>query len=363
MLYYLSLLTHTDQLAFFRLFRYLTFRAGASVLTALMIAFLINPMLIRWLKVKQGKGQPIRTDGPQRHIIEKAGTPTMGGLLILIPWVGSTLLWASLSNRYVWIALMVTTTYGMLGFLDDYYKVTKRTSDGLSGRSRLMIEFVVAALGTWLIMQSHTDALSGALAVPFIKTALIPLGAFFVVVGVFVIAGAANAVNFTDGLDGLAIVPVMIAAATFTLIVYLVGNERFSAYLQIPYVEYSGELAVFLAALVGAGLGFLWYNAPPAAIFMGDTGSLPLGGALGVVAVAVKHEIVLGVVGGLFVLETVSVVVQVISFKLTGKRVFKMAPIHHHYEQLGWTEPTIVIRFWIVAVVLALLGLATLKIR
>jgi len=331
--------------------------------TAILIAFLINPMLIRWLKVKQGKGQPIRTDGPQRHILEKAGTPTMGGLLILISWVASTLLWASLSNRYVWIALMVTTTYGMLGFLDDYYKVTKRTSDGLSGRSRLMIEFVVAALGTWLIMQAEIPTLSGVLAVPFVKTALIPLGGFFVVVGVFVIAGAANAVNFTDGLDGLAIVPVMIAAATFTLIVYLVGNEKFSAYLQIPYIEYSGELAVFLAALVGAGLGFLWYNAPPAAIFMGDTGSLPLGGALGVVAVAVKHEIVLGLVGGLFVLETVSVVVQVVSFKLTGKRVFKMAPIHHHYEQLGWTEPTIVIRFWIVAVVLALLGLATLKLR
>jgi phospho-N-acetylmuramoyl-pentapeptide-transferase len=363
MLYYLSLLTHTDQLAFFRLFRYLTFRSGAAVVTAILIAFLINPMLIRWLKVKQGKGQPIRTDGPQRHILEKAGTPTMGGLLILIPWVASTLLWASLSNRYVWIALMVTTTYGMLGFLDDYYKVTKRTSDGLSGRSRLMIEFVVAALGTWLIMQAEIPTLSGVLAVPFVKTALIPLGAFFVVVGVFVIAGAANAVNFTDGLDGLAIVPVMIAAATFTLIVYLVGNEKFSAYLQIPYIEYAGELAVFLAALVGAGLGFLWYNAPPAAIFMGDTGSLPLGGALGVVAVAVKHEIVLGLVGGLFVLETVSVVVQVVSFKLTGKRVFKMAPIHHHYEQLGWTEPTIVIRFWIVAVVLALLGLATLKLR
>jgi phospho-N-acetylmuramoyl-pentapeptide-transferase len=363
MLYYLSLLTHTDQLAFFRLFKYLTFRSGAAVVTAILMAFLINPMLIRWLKVKQGKGQPIRTDGPQRHIIEKAGTPTMGGLLILIPWVGSTILWASLSNRYVWIALMVTTTYGILGFLDDYYKVTKRTTDGLSGRTRLLIEFGVAAVATWLIMQSQSDALSGALAVPFVKTALIPLGAFFVVIGVFVIAGAANAVNFTDGLDGLAIVPVMIAAATFTLIVYLVGNEKFSAYLQIPYVEYSGELAVFLAALVGAGLGFLWYNAPPAAIFMGDTGSLPLGGALGVVAVAVKHEIVLGVVGGLFVLETVSVVVQVISFKLTGKRVFKMAPIHHHYEQLGWTEPTIVIRFWIVAVVLALLGLATLKLR
>ncbi len=363
MLYYLSLLTHTDQLAFFRLFRYLTFRSGAAVVTAILIGFLINPMLIRWLKVKQGKGQPIRTDGPQRHILEKAGTPTMGGLLILIPWVGSTLLWASLSNRYIWIALLVTATYGLLGFLDDYYKVTKRTSDGLSGRTRLLIEFGFAACATWLIMQSETPALSGALAIPFIKTALIPLGLFFVVVGVFVIAGAANAVNFTDGLDGLAIVPVMIAAATFTLIIYLVGNEKFSAYLQIPYIEYSGELAVFLAALVGAGLGFLWYNAPPAAIFMGDTGSLPLGGALGVVAVVAKHEIVLGLVGGLFVLETVSVVVQVVSFKLTGKRVFKMAPIHHHYEQLGWTEPTIVIRFWIVAVVLALLGLATLKLR
>jgi phospho-N-acetylmuramoyl-pentapeptide-transferase len=362
-LYYLSLLTHTDQLAFFRLFKYLTVRAGGAVVTALVIAFWINPMLIRWLKKKQGKGQPIRSDGPQRHILEKAGTPTMGGLLILIPWLGSTILWASLSNRYVWIALFVTAAFGLLGFLDDYYKVTKRTSDGLSSRARLLIEFAVAGIATWFIMQSQIDGLSGALAVPFIKTALIPLGVFFLIVGGFVIAGAANAVNFTDGLDGLAIVPVMIAAATFTLIVYLVGNEKFSTYLQIPYVEHTGELAVFLAALVGAGLGFLWYNAPPAAIFMGDTGSLPLGGALGVVAVAVKHEIVLAIVGGLFVIETVSVVVQVVSFKLTGKRVFRMAPIHHHYEQLGWTEPTIVIRFWIVAVVLALVGLATLKLR
>jgi phospho-N-acetylmuramoyl-pentapeptide-transferase len=362
MLYYLSLLTHTDQLAFFRLFRYLTFRSGAAVMTALAIAFFINPLLIRWLKVKQGKGQPIRSDGPQGHLM-KAGTPTMGGILILIPWLGSTLLWAQLSNRYVWIVLLVTVTYGLLGFLDDYYKVTKRTSDGLSGRARLAIEFGVAFLATWLIMQSEIKGISGALAVPFIKTALIPLGYGFILVGGFVIAGAANAVNFTDGLDGLAIVPVMIAAATFTLIVYLVGNERFSTYLELPYIFTSGELAVFLAALVGAGLGFLWYNAPPAAIFMGDTGSLPLGGALGAVAVVAKHEIVLGIVGGLFVLETVSVIVQVASFKLTGKRVFRMAPIHHHYEQLGWTESTIVIRFWIVAVVLALAGLATLKLR
>jgi phospho-N-acetylmuramoyl-pentapeptide-transferase len=367
MLYYLSLLTHTDQLAFFRLFRYLSFRAVGTVMTALLIAFYFNPILIRWLKVKQGKGQPIRSDGPQRHILEKAGTPTMGGVLILFPWIGATLLWAQMSNPYVWIVLMVTIAFGLLGFLDDYYKVTKRTSDGLSGRARLAIEFAVAFIATWLIMQieagSKTPGLSGALAVPFIKTALLPLGLFFILVGGVVIAGAANAVNFTDGLDGLAIMPVMIAAAAFTLIVYLVGNEKFSAYLQLPYVEYSGELVIFLAALVGAGLGFLWYNAPPAAIFMGDTGSLPLGGALGAVAVAVKHEIVLAIVGGLFVLETVSVIVQVVSFKLTGKRVFRMAPIHHHYEQLGWTEPTIVIRFWIVAVILALAGLATLKLR
>src|SRR5271154_6242047 len=338
MLYYLSLLTHLDQLAFFRLFKYLTFRSGAAVVTALLIAFLINPALIAWLKLKQGRGQPIRADGPQRHIVEKAGTPTMGGVLILIPWIGSTLLWANLSNRYVWIALLVVVGFGLLGFLDDYYKVTKRTSDGLSGRTRLAIEFGIAFLATWLIMRSETPALSGALAIPFLKTALLPLGLFFIVVGGFVITGAANAVNFTDGLDGLAIVPVMIAATTFTLIVYLVGNERFAAYLQLPYIFSSGELAVFLAALVGGGLGFLWYNAPPAAIFMGDTGSLPLGGALGAVAVSVKHEIVLAIVGGLFVLETVSVIVQVVSFKLTGKRVFRMAPIHHHYEQLGWTE-------------------------
>lgn len=363
MLYYLSLLTHTDQLAFFRLFGYLSFRAMAAVVTALVIAFWINPMLIRWLKVKQGKGQPIRSDGPARHIVEKAGTPTMGGLLILIPWVGSTVLWASLSNRYVWIALMVTVVFGLLGFLDDYYKVTKRTADGLSGRTRLLIEFGAAFIATWLIMQVEAPSLSGMLAVPFIKTALLPLGLLFVLVGGFVITGAANAVNFTDGLDGLAIMPVMIAAAAFTLIVYLVGNEKFAAYLQLPYVDGSGELAVFLAALMGAGLGFLWYNAPPAAIFMGDTGSLPLGGALGAVAVVAKHEIVLAIVGGLFVMEAVSVIVQVISFKTTGKRVFRMAPIHHHFEQLGWREPTIVIRFWIISVVLALMGLATLKLR
>jgi phospho-N-acetylmuramoyl-pentapeptide-transferase len=363
MLYYLSLLTHTDQLAFFRLFRYLTFRSGGAVVTALLFAFVTNPALIRWLKIRQGKGQPIRADGPKRHVLEKQGTPTMGGLLILIPWVVSTLLWANLSNKYVWIVLLVTVSYGVLGFLDDYFKVSKRSSAGVSGRVRLALEFGIAFLATWLVMRTEAASLSGMLALPFLKTVLVPLGIGFILIGGIVIAGAANAVNFTDGLDGLAIVPVMIAAATFVLIAYLVGNEKFAAYLQLPYVATVGEMTVFLAALVGAGLGFLWYNAPPAMIFMGDTGSLPLGGALGAVAVAVKHEIVLAIVGGLFVFETVSVIVQVVSFKLTGKRVFRMAPIHHHYEQLGWTEPTIVIRFWIVAVVLALVGLATLKLR
>ena len=361
MFYFLALLS--GQAGTLRIFRYLTFRAGGAVITALFVAFVMGPPLIRWLKVRQGKGQPIRAEGPQRHVVEKQGTPTMGGLLILIPTVVATLLWADLSNEYVWIVLFVTFAYGLLGFLDDYYKVTKRSSDGLSGRSRLGIEFSVGFIATYAAMQLEGPGLAGTLAVPFLKTVLIPFGYFFIIVGGCVIAGAANAVNFTDGLDGLAIVPVMIAAATFILIAYLVGNVKFADYLQLHYVAGTGECAVFLAALVGAGLGFLWYNAPPAMVFMGDTGSLPLGGALGAVAVAVKHEIVLAIVGGLFVLETVSVIVQVVSFKLTGKRVFRMAPIHHHYEQLGWREPTIVIRFWIVSVVLALIGLSTLKLR
>ncbi len=363
MFHFLFLLPHADQYALLRLTKYLTFRSGGAVLTALFVAFWIGPALIRWLKVKQGKGQPIRSDGPQRHVVEKQGTPTMGGLLILIPVLVATLLWADLSNAYVWIVMLVTLSYGLLGFADDYLKVAKRSSQGVSGRLRLLVEFGVAFLATWLIMQVEAPDQSGVLAVPFFKSVLLQLGLWFLLVGGFVIAGAANAVNFTDGLDGLAIMPVMIAAGAFVLIAYLVGNEKFSTYLQLDYIKDTGELAVFLAALIGAGLGFLWYNAPPAMVFMGDTGSLPLGGALGAVAVAVKHEIVLAIVGGLFVFETVSVIVQVISFKLTGKRVFRMAPIHHHYEQLGWKEPTIVIRFWIVAVVLALVGLATLKLR
>ncbi len=363
MFHFLFYLPHAENIAFLRLFKYLSFRSGGAILTALFIAFVIGPGLIRWLKKKQGKGQPIRTDGPQRHVVEKQGTPTMGGLLILIPIVSATLLWADLSNPYVWIVLFVTVSYGLLGFADDYLKIKKRSPQGVSSMLRLLIEFGVAFLATYLIMLVETEAQSGMLAVPFLKSVVISFGWFFILVGGFVIAGAGNAVNFTDGLDGLAIMPVMIAAAAFVLIAYLVGNEKFATYLQLNYIKDTGELAVFLAALIGAGLGFLWYNAPPAMVFMGDTGSVPLGGALGTVAVAVKHEIVLAIVGGLFVLETVSVIVQVISFKLTGKRVFRMAPIHHHFEQLGWREPTIVIRFWIIAVVLALIGLSTLKLR
>jgi len=352
-----------DHFSALNVFRYISFRAVGAVITALLIGFIIGPALIRWLKVKQGKGQPIRADGPQRHIVEKQGTPTMGGLLILLPLIVSTLLWAELSNAYIWVVLLVVCSYGLLGFYDDFNKVTKRSSDGISGRLRLVVEFGVGFVATYFLMKLEAPSLSGMLSVPFMKTVLVPFGLFFIVIGGFVIAGASNAVNFTDGLDGLAIMPVIIAAAAFLLIAYLVGNVKFADYLQIHYVAGTGELAVFLAALIGAGLGFLWYNAPPAMVFMGDTGSLPLGGALGAVAVAVKHEIVLAIVGGLFVLETVSVIVQVVSFKLTGKRVFRMAPIHHHFEQIGWKEPTIVIRFWIIAVVLALIGLSTLKLR
>jgi len=363
MFHFLFYLPHAEQLAFLRVFKYLTFRSGGAVLTALFVAFWLGPNLIRWLKKKQGMGQPIREEMSKQHIVEKKGTPTMGGLLILIPVVSATLLWADLTNLYVWIVLFVTLAYGFLGFADDYLKVTKRNTKGVSGPLRLVVEFGVAFLATWLIMLVETSDQSGVLRLPFFKDVAVSLGLWFLIVGGVVIAGAANAVNFTDGLDGLAIMPVMIAAGAFVLIAYLVGNEKFSTYLQLQYVRDTGELAVFLAALVGAGLGFLWYNAPPASVFMGDTGSLPLGGALGAVAVACKHEIVLAIVGGLFVLETVSVMVQVVSFKLTGRRVFKMAPIHHHFEQLGWREPTIVIRFWIVAVILALIGLSTLKLR
>ncbi len=362
MLYFL-LARLTTEVSAFNVFRYLTTRTGMAVLTALFVIFFVGPKIISLLKMKQGKGQPIRTDGPQRHIVEKQGTPTMGGLMILFGVFVATLLWADLSSLYVWGVLFVTLGYGAIGFYDDYLKVTRASVRGFSGRARLAAEFLIAGLAVFIFMEIGSQPLSQSLAVPFTKEFLIYFGPLFVFVGMLVIVGAGNAVNITDGLDGLAIMPVMIAAASYGLIAYLVGNAEFSKYLFVPFVKGTGELAVISGALVGACLGFLWFNAPPAMIFMGDTGSLSLGGALGAIAVAVKHEIVLIIIGGLFVLETVSVIVQVASFKLTGKRVFAMAPLHHHFEQKGWKEPTIVIRFWIIALVLALLGLSTLKLR
>lgn len=357
-----ELVQFSDQIGPLNVFRYITFRTGGAIFTALLFVMLFGPVMIDLLRVKQGKGQPIREDGPKSHFSKK-GTPTMGGLMILAGVSVSTLLWANLTNLYVWIVLGVTLAYGAIGFYDDYLKVTKRTTDGFSGRVRLGLEVLVAAIATYAIMKLSIPELSGKLAVPFFKTLLIDLGPAFILMGVLVIAGAGNSVNLTDGLDGLAIVPVMIAAATFGLIAYLSGNIKFAQYLQIHFVPGTGELAVICGALIGAGLGFLWFNAPPAMIFMGDTGSLALGGALGAIAVATKHEIVLAIVGGLFVLETLSVIIQVASFKLTGKRVFRMAPLHHHFEQKGWKESTVVVRFWIISVVLALVGLATLKLR
>jgi phospho-N-acetylmuramoyl-pentapeptide-transferase len=357
MLYLLGLLSEHA-----RVFRYITFRTGGAIMTALMVVFLFGPLLINQLRLHQGKGQPIRSDGPRSHL-SKAGTPTMGGLMILLGVGVATILWADLGNRLVWVVLAVTLAYGLIGFYDDFLKVTRRSSSGFSGRVRFALEVVVAAIATYSIMKIASPEISTSLALPFFKDALIDLGPLFIVLGIFVIAGAGNAVNLTDGLDGLAIVPVMIAAATFGIIAYLVGNKVFSDYLQVHFVAGAGELAVICGALVGAGLGFLWFNAPPAMIFMGDTGSLALGGALGAIAVATKHEIVLAIVGGLFVLETASVIVQVLSYKLTGKRVFRMAPLHHHFEQKGWAEATVVVRFWIIAVVLALIALSTLKLR
>ena len=354
----------SDQFGFLNVFRYITFRTGGAIMTALLFVFLFGPRLIDNLRVRQGKGQPIREDGPERHIIEKQGTPTMGGLMILAAIFVAMLFWGNLRNQYVLVALFVTFSYGMIGFYDDYLKVAKRTTDGFSGRVRLGLELLIAGAACVVFMSIGKGEMATSLAVPFFKDILIDLGpVLFICFGALVIAGAGNAVNLTDGLDGLAIVPVMIASVTFGLIAYLVGHVTFAEYLQIHYVAGTGELLVLCGALVGAGLGFLWFNAPPAMIFMGDTGSLALGGALGAIAVAVKHELVLAIVGGLFVLEAVSVIVQVASFKLTGKRVFRMAPLHHHYEQKGWAEPTIVVRFWIIAVVLALIGLSTLKLR
>src|SRR3984957_3361277 len=361
MLYWLVELS--DRLSVLNVFRYITFRTGGAVITALLFVFMFGPYTIDRLRAFQGKGQPIRLDGPKSHIVAKAGTPTMGGLMILSGMLVSTLLWANPANPYVWVVLLVTLGFGFVGFYDDYLKVKKQTSNGFSGRTRLGVEALIAAIACIVLVELGRGPFSTSLVFPFFKELVLNLGWFYVLFSIFIIVGAGNAVNLTDGLDGLAIVPVMIAAASFGMIAYLSGNAVFADYLQIHYVAGTGELAVLCGAVLGAGLGFLWFNAPPASIFMGDTGSLALGGMIGAVAVATKHEIVLAVIGGLFVLEAVSVIVQVVSFKLTGKRIFKMAPIHHHFEQLGWTEPQIVIRFWIVAVVLALAGLSTLKLR
>jgi phospho-N-acetylmuramoyl-pentapeptide-transferase len=361
MLYWLVDLS--DKISVLNVFRYITFRTGGAVVTALLFVFMFGPSIIDHLRLRQGKGQPIRADGPKSHIINKAGTPTMGGLMILSGMLVSTLLWANPANRYVWVVLSVTIGFGLIGFYDDYLKVTRQTHNAFPGRIRLLLEALIAGAACAALVTIGRAPFSTSLVFPFFKELVFDLGWFYVLFAAFIVIGAGNAVNLTDGLDGLAIVPVMIAAASFGMIAYLSGNAVFADYLQIHYVAGTGELAVLLGAVLGAGLGFLWFNAPPASIFMGDTGSLALGGLIGTVAVATKHEVVLAVIGGLFVLEAVSVIVQVVSFKLTGKRVFRMAPIHHHFEQLGWTEPQIVIRFWIVSVVLALAGLSTLKLR
>jgi phospho-N-acetylmuramoyl-pentapeptide-transferase len=357
-----ELVNFSDQISPLNVFRYQTFRTGGAIMTALLFVFLFGPGIIDLLRVRQGKGQPIREDGPKTHFTKK-GTPTMGGLMILAGVTVSTLLWTNWASPYVWIVLGVTLAFGGIGFYDDYLKVTKQTTSGFGSRARLGLEFLVAGIATYCIMRLDKPNVAGSLTIPFFKTVVIPFGMLFILFGIVVIAGAGNAVNLTDGLDGLAIVPVMIAAATFGFIAYLVGNARFAGYLQLHFVKDAGELAIIAGALIGAGLGFLWFNAPPAMIFMGDTGSLALGGALGGIAVATKHEIVLAIVGGLFVLELMSVVIQVASFKMTGKRVFRMAPLHHHFEQKGWQESTVVVRFWIISVVLALVGLSTLKLR
>ncbi len=345
------------------LFRYLTFRSGAAVFTALFISFYFGPRIIRWLKSKQAEGQPIRLDGPQSHLVTKKGTPTMGGVMILLAVSVSTLLWADLSNPYVWIVLLVTLGFGAIGFVDDYLKLTKRNSRGLSSRKKMLGQIVISLVAAFAIQAFAPPSLASHIAVPFFKDILLDAGMIYIAFVLVVMVGASNAVNLTDGLDGLAIVPIMIVAGCFALITYLVGNAVFANYLQLHFVPGAGELAVFCAALVGASLGFLWFNAPPAKVFMGDTGSLAFGGSLGAISVIAKHEFALAVIGGLFVLEAVSVIIQVASFKLTGKRVFRMAPIHHHFEKLGWQEATIVIRFWIIACIFALLGLSTLKLR
>ena len=355
--------TYTQYFTFFNLFNYISFRTGAAVLTSLFFSLIFGEMIIKFLSTIQPAGQPIRLDGPERHLFEKAGTPTMGGVLILASIIISFILWAKLTNYYVWISLFACIAFGLVGFLDDYKKIYSKSSYGLKVSTRIILQIVLAFIIVFLIYSTMPENLNSTINFPFFKNLIIDLGMFFFIFGIFIIVGSANAVNLTDGLDGLAIVPVMIVATTFAFIAYVAGNINFSEYLQINYIEGSGELSVFCGAIIGSALGFLWFNAPPAKVFMGDTGSLSLGGGIATLSIMTKHEIVLAIVGGLFVLETLSVIVQVISFKFTGKRIFQMAPLHHHFEKKGWAESTIVIRFWIITIVLALIGLATLKIR
>jgi phospho-N-acetylmuramoyl-pentapeptide-transferase len=362
------------------LFSFITFRVALGLATGLILTLLFGHPMILWLRKRQGKGQPIRTDGPESHQAKK-GTPTMGGFLILLGILSGTLLWADLTNQYIWIVLFVTIGFCAVGFIDDYQKVTKKGTAGLSGKVRLLMEFAIAGVAVFWISHYAQETTAAAiangtlkveplpgyatgLALPFLKDFMFDLTIYgFIAFGAFVIVGAGNAVNFTDGLDGLAIGPVMIAGATFGFIAYATGTPRFADYLLLTPTPGTAELAVVMGALVGGGLGFLWYNTPPAKVFMGDTGSLALGGCLGAMAVCVKHEMVLAIVGGLFLFEALSVIIQVLYFKATGKRFFKMAPVHHHFEKMGWSEPTVVIRFWIIAFLLALAGLATLRLR
>ncbi len=351
-----------DQYSFLNVFKYITVRIGFSVITSFLIVFLIGEPLINLFAKKQISG-PIRQDGPIDHIIKKTGTPTMGGLIILLGIVLGTVLWSDLSNIYVLTVIFVSVGLGLLGFLDDLLKIKQKNSRGLPSKIKFLGQIIIGLIAIFILIEFSNHQYLKNLYFPFFKNLILPLGIFFIPFALIVIVGSSNAVNLTDGLDGLATVPVMLVALSFTLISYVVGNAIISEYLFIPYIANTGELSIFCGAIFGSCLGFLWYNAPPAKIFMGDTGSLSLGGSLAAVAIIVKHEIVLAIIGGLFVLETVSVIIQVLSFKLTGKRVFMMAPIHHHFEKKGWAESTVVIRFWIIAIILALIGLATLKLR
>ena len=352
----------TESYSFLNVFKYITFRTGLSVITSFAIVFLIGEPLIKIFQKNQILG-PIRQDGPIDHIIKKSGTPTMGGLIIILGISLGTFLWADLSNVYILTVIFVSIALGLLGFADDLLKIKQKNSRGLNSKTKLLGQVIISLIAIYILSNYSDHQFLDQLYFPFFKNLILPMGIFFIPFTLFVIVGASNAVNLTDGLDGLATVPVMLVALSYTLISYVVGNAIFAEYLKIPYVQNSGELSIFCGAIFGSCLGFLWYNAPPAKIFMGDTGSLSLGGSLAAVAIIVKHEIVLAIIGGLFVLETASVIIQVLSFKITGKRVFMMAPIHHHFEKKGWPESTVVIRFWIIAIILALIGLATLKLR